>query len=89
MAVVFVNEEQPICISGDIGGGIFIWGGSSPFGQEPLKKWYEEKDWRYNGIYALAAPGTGYLFTGGGDRLIKAWSLLVIFWLLYLHHVVY
>ncbi|TYH82998.1 hypothetical protein ES332_D02G101400v1 [Gossypium tomentosum] len=75
MAVVCVDEEQPLCISGDSGGGIFLWSINIPFGQEPLKKWYEEKDWRYSGIHALAVSENGYLYTGSGDKLIKEWSL--------------
>ncbi|XP_057503100.1 uncharacterized protein LOC130786751 [Actinidia eriantha] len=75
MAVVYADEEQPLCISGDSGGGIFIWGISNPFGQEPIKKLYEQKDWRYSGIHALAISGNGYLYTGSGDKSIKAWSL--------------
>ncbi|GAB4862106.1 hypothetical protein Ancab_037358 [Ancistrocladus abbreviatus] len=76
MAVTFLDEQQPMCISGDSGGGIFVWAVTVPFGQEPLKKWYEQQDWRYSGIHALAVSGTGFLFTGSGDRLIKAWSLM-------------
>ncbi|KAA8546443.1 hypothetical protein F0562_002818 [Nyssa sinensis] len=75
MAVAFVNEEPPLCISGDSGGGIFIWGISIPFGQEPIKKWCEQNDWRYTGIHALATSGNQYLYTGSGDKSIKAWSL--------------
>ncbi|XVF39271.1 hypothetical protein PTKIN_Ptkin01aG0021500 [Pterospermum kingtungense] len=75
MAVVCVDEEQPLCISGDSGGGIFVWSISIPFRKEPLKKWYEEKDWRYSGIHALAVSENGYLYTGSGDKLIKEWSL--------------
>ncbi|GMI78386.1 hypothetical protein like AT1G21651 [Hibiscus trionum] len=75
MAVVCVDEEQPLCISGDSGGGIFLWSITTPFKQEPLKKWYEEKDWRYSGIHALAVAENGYLYTGSGDKLIKEWSL--------------
>ena len=78
MAVVFVEEEQPMCISGDIGGGIFVWGISIPLRQEPLKKWFEQKDWRYSGIHALAISDTGYLYTGSGDKSIKLWSLQVM-----------
>ncbi|XP_039071430.1 uncharacterized protein LOC120218569 isoform X2 [Hibiscus syriacus] len=69
------DEEQPLCISGDSGGGIFLWSITTPFKQEPLNKWYEEKDWRYSGIHALAVSENGYLYTGSGDKLIKEWSL--------------
>lgn len=72
-----MDEEQPLCISGDGGGAIFIWSISLPLGQEPLKKWNEEKDWRYSGIHALTVSGI-YLYSGGGDKTIKAWSLLVM-----------
>ncbi|XP_057549426.1 uncharacterized protein LOC130827662 isoform X1 [Amaranthus tricolor] len=75
MALVFVNQEKPLCISADSGGGIFAWQIDEPLAQQPLTKWYEEKDWRYSGIHALAVSESGYLFTGSGDRLIKAWLL--------------
>ncbi|KAJ8773371.1 hypothetical protein K2173_028548 [Erythroxylum novogranatense] len=75
MAVTYADEEQPLCISGDSGGGIFLWNLNNPLGQEPLKKWCEQKDWRYSGIHALTTDGNGHLYTGSGDRLIKAWSI--------------
>lgn len=78
MALLYVDEEQ-LCISGDSGGGIFVWGSSVPLVQDPLKKWYEEKDWRYSGIHALTIAGNGYLYSGSGDKSIKAWSLQVIY----------
>ncbi|KAI8013946.1 hypothetical protein LOK49_LG05G01283 [Camellia lanceoleosa] len=55
--------------------GIYIWGITDPFDQEPIKKLFEQKDWRYTGIHALAIYGTGHLYTGSGDKSIKAWSL--------------
>ncbi|XP_038894417.1 uncharacterized protein LOC120083012 [Benincasa hispida] len=73
--LVYIDEEQPLCISADIGGGIYVWSISRPLKEDPLKKWYEEKDWRYDGIHALAYSGNGYLYTGGGDKSVKAWSL--------------
>lgn len=75
MAVIYVDEELPLCITGDGGGGIFLWSISVPMGKEPLKTWYEQKDWRYSGIHALTTAGNGYLYTGSGDRSVKAWSL--------------
>jgi len=88
MAVIYVDEELPLCISGDGGGGIFLWSISVPMGKEPLKTWYEQKDWCYSGIHALTTAGNGYLYTGSGDRSVKAWSLQVklaftIYYILY------
>lgn len=78
MALVYVGDEQ-LCISADSGGGIFVWSSSFPLGQEPLKKWYEQKDWRYTGIHALTFfSGNGNLYTGSGDKAIKVWSVKVI-----------
>ncbi|XP_023001394.1 uncharacterized protein LOC111495543 [Cucurbita maxima] len=73
--LAYIDEEQPLCVSADIGGGIYVWSIVLPLKQDPLKKWYEEKDWRYDGIHALAYSGNGCLYTGGGDRSVKAWSL--------------
>nr|XP_029118288.1 uncharacterized protein LOC105037214 isoform X1 [Elaeis guineensis] len=76
MAIVVVDDtSQPICISGDSGSGIFIWTISTSLGKEPLKKWYEHNDWRYSGIHSLAVSATGFLYSGSGDKSIKAWSL--------------
>ncbi|CAN0892248.1 Myosin heavy chain kinase B [Linum grandiflorum] len=76
MAVIYTEEgQEPACISADSGGGIFLWSIRNPLEQEPSRKWYEQKDWRYSGIHALTTAGNGYLYTGSGDRLIKAWSL--------------
>ncbi|KAI9072793.1 hypothetical protein K1719_045235 [Acacia pycnantha] len=75
MALVYVDGEEPWCISGDSGGGIFIWGITSPFEQHPLRKWYEQKDWRFSGIHSMVVSRNLCLYTGSGDRSIKAWSL--------------
>ncbi|KAI4337854.1 hypothetical protein L6164_016223 [Bauhinia variegata] len=75
MALAYVDEEDPLCISGDIGGGIFIWGITSPLGEDPLKKWYEQRDWRFSGIHSLTVSRKHGIYTGSGDRTIKAWSL--------------
>ena len=77
MAITYVDQEQSLCISGDSGGGIFVWAISTPLGKEPLKKWYEQKDWRYSGIHALCFSKNGYVYTGSGDKSIKAWLLQV------------
>ncbi|KAG6388645.1 hypothetical protein SASPL_150077 [Salvia splendens] len=75
MSVIFVDGEQQLCISGDNEGVICIWGATFPFSEVPMKKVHENKDWRYSGIHAMANSGTDYLYTGSGDRLVKAWSL--------------
>lgn len=79
MAVAFVDYEEPLCISGDNGGAICIWRASTPLSPEPLKKLQEQQDWRYSGIHALAVSRSQYLYTGSGDKSIKAWSLQAIF----------
>ncbi|XP_050365646.1 uncharacterized protein LOC126784207 [Argentina anserina] len=73
-ALLYADEETPLCISGDSGGGIFVWGTCSPLGQKPSQILYEQKDWRFSGIHALAFRN-GYIYTGSGDRTVKAWSL--------------
>ncbi|XP_071721890.1 uncharacterized protein [Rutidosis leptorrhynchoides] len=75
MDVIFVEEEEPLCVSADGGGGIFVWSTRNPLSQEPLKKWNEQKDWRFSGIHSLTAGGNGCIYTGSGDKTIKAWSL--------------
>lgn len=77
MSVIFVDGEQQLCISGDNEGVICIWGATVPFSEVPMNKLHENKDWRYTGIHAMANSGTDYLYTGSGDRLVKAWSLQV------------
>ncbi|RWW36699.1 hypothetical protein BHE74_00058259 [Ensete ventricosum] len=76
MALLVSDDgNKPFCISGDSGGGIFVWSIGPSLGQEPWKKWYEHNDWRYSGIHCLAVSGTGYLYSGSGDKSIKAWSM--------------
>ncbi|KAK8916202.1 hypothetical protein KSP39_PZI023253 [Platanthera zijinensis] len=75
MAMVVIDGAQPLCISGDSRSGIFIWHVGISTGQESLTNWYEHNDWRYSGIHSLAVSGTSHLYTGGGDKSIKAWSL--------------
>ncbi|KAL7155839.1 hypothetical protein ABFS83_03G102400 [Erythranthe nasuta] len=75
-ALVFVDGAQQLCVSGDSEGVICIWEANPPFSELPLKKLYEGKDWRYSGIHTMAvSETTQYLYTGGGDKLVKAWSL--------------
>lgn len=73
-----MDGAHPLCISGDNEGVICIWEASFPFSQVPIKKLSETKDWRYSGIHSMAVSGTEYLYTGSGDKLVKAWSLQVL-----------
>ncbi|PKU71632.1 uncharacterized protein LOC110105013 isoform X1 [Dendrobium catenatum] len=75
MAMVVIDGAQPLCISGDSSSGIFVWRISNSSSQELLKSWYEHDDWRYSGIHSLVASGTSHLYSGGGDKSVKAWSL--------------
>ncbi|KAJ4965020.1 hypothetical protein NE237_016869 [Protea cynaroides] len=75
MDIVFVDSNEPLCISADNGGGIFVWSIGISVDQKPLRTWYEPKDWRYSGIHSLAIFETEQLYTGSGDKSIKAWSL--------------
>ncbi|KAJ0257551.1 WD40 repeat-containing protein [Hirschfeldia incana] len=75
MALIYVKGAESVCVSGDGGGGIFVWSTSFPLEEQPLRKWYEPKDWRYSGIHALAYSEDGYVYSGSGDNTIKAWSL--------------
>ncbi|OAY76403.1 Myosin heavy chain kinase A, partial [Ananas comosus] len=76
MAILILDfAGQTLCASGDSGSGIFLWSVTIPLMQEPLRKWYEHNDWRYSGVHSLAFSGTGYLYTGSGDKSIKAWSM--------------
>ncbi|XP_010459881.1 PREDICTED: uncharacterized protein LOC104740860 [Camelina sativa] len=75
MALMHIEGAEPVCVSGDGGGGIFVWSTTFPLEDQPLRKWYEPKDWRYTGIHALAYSEYGYVYSGSGDNTIKAWSL--------------
>lgn len=74
MAMVVVDEVQPLCITGDSGRSIIVWRIGTSSGQELLKEWYEHDSWCYSGVHALAVSG-GYLYSGSGDKSIKVWSL--------------
>ncbi|XP_076892307.1 uncharacterized protein LOC143544008 [Bidens hawaiensis] len=75
MALVFVEREAPLCISGDNGSDIFIWAIEDEKPKQ-FKRLTEEKDWSYSGIHALAAvSGSDFFYTGSGDKSVKAWSM--------------
>ncbi|CAA7047832.1 unnamed protein product [Microthlaspi erraticum] len=75
MALIHIDGAEPVCVSGDGGGGIFVWSTTFPLAEQPLRKWYEPKDWKYTGIHALAYSEYGHVYSGSGDNTIKAWSL--------------
>lgn len=79
MALVVFESNELLCISGDVGGFIFVWSIMALTDQGPLKKWREHNDWRYTGVHSLAVLGSQYICSGSGDKTIKLWSLQVNF----------
>lgn len=75
MALVVFESNELLCISGDVGGFIFVWSIMASTDQGPLKKWREHNDWRYTGVHSLAILGSQYICSGSGDKTIKLWSL--------------
>ncbi|MQM03931.1 hypothetical protein Taro_036718 [Colocasia esculenta] len=75
MAILVVDAIKPLCITGDSGGCICAWSIDSSTEKVPLRKWYDHTDWRYSGVHSLAVSGSQYLYSGSGDKTIKAWSL--------------
>ena len=74
MALV-IDQHMAFCISGDYGGELCVWdveSGETSF----LVKWHHHQDWRYSGIASLALS-SDFLYSGGGDKNIKVWSLKV------------
>lgn len=83
-SLVLANSNQWL-ISADYGAEIFIWelrhqefrSNSRIIFPEKIKSWKDHMDWRFFGVLAMAVSETKVLFTGGGDRTVKAWSLEV------------
>lgn len=74
-----VHEASELCISGDYGGYIYAWNvGSRENSATPVAVWQEHQDWRYSGVASLAISGDELLYSGSGDRTIKAWSTSVL-----------
>jgi WD40 repeat protein len=70
-----VHEASELCISGDYGGYIYAWNvASRDNSATPVAVWQEHQDWRYSGVASVAISGDGLLYSGSGDRTIKAWS---------------
>ncbi|XP_078433932.1 zinc ion binding protein [Wolffia australiana] len=71
VAVARGGGKRPICVAGDGGGFLYAW---DVAGEGEMKKWRHHSDWRYSGVHSLAASRER-VYSGGGDRTIKAWSL--------------
>ncbi|OWM85120.1 hypothetical protein CDL15_Pgr027907 [Punica granatum] len=72
MAVVYVDDEQPLCVTADGGGGIFVWDiGSFPLGNEPLKKCMEG----HKSVVSSLVVSQGALYSGSWDGMIRLWCL--------------
>ncbi len=79
ITAVAVHEASNVCVSGDYGGQICVWNLSmTRSSSAPVTTWQEHDDWRYSGVASLVVSSDQVLYSGSGDRTIKAWSLVVI-----------
>jgi len=79
ITALVVHEASQLCISGDYGGYIYAWSAASRENSAaPVASWQEHQDWRYSGVASLAISGDELLYSGSGDRTIKAWSTSVL-----------
>ncbi|KAL3688251.1 hypothetical protein R1sor_014560 [Riccia sorocarpa] len=69
-----VDVESTRCFSGDQSGRICVWQLEEDITTPFLTSWLEHDDWRFTGVACLAASEDGILYSGSGDRTIKAWS---------------
>lgn len=82
--VVLALAVDPVsmrCFSGDSLGHLCAWRleEESEEAQTPfLASWQEHTDWRYTGVASLAVSGDGVLYSGSGDKTVKAWSSQVL-----------
>eukprot|EP00249_Psilotum_nudum_P016673 c25939_g1_i1 orf=289-2865(+) len=67
------GQRSDLVFSGDYGGEICVWRIGST--TDCIAKWQEHQDWRFTGVASLTVSGDGFLYSGSGDRTIKAWSL--------------
>eukprot|EP00250_Pteridium_aquilinum_P020629 c24891_g2_i1 orf=30-1550(-) len=70
------DQQSSVFISGDYGGELFAWDVEST-AATCLNKWHHHQDWRYSGVASLAISADNLLYSGAGDKTIKAWSLKV------------
>jgi WD40 repeat protein len=78
ITAVAVHEASELCVSGDYAGHIYAWSIASTRNSAPVATWQEHQDWRYSGVASLAISSDELLYSGSGDRTIKAWSTLVL-----------
>lgn len=75
VAALAVDQNTFQCFSGDTSGKICAWKIDGNAADNPLvATWQEHDDWRYTGVTSLAASADGILYSGSGDRTVKAWS---------------
>ncbi|KAG0625573.1 hypothetical protein M758_2G065800 [Ceratodon purpureus] len=76
ITAVAVHEASELCVSGDYAGYVYAWNIASMDNSVPVATWQEHQDWRYSGVASLAISSDELLYSGSGDRTIKAWSTL-------------
>ena len=74
------SSEPQWLVSADYGCQVSVWdlgGASDDADVAPIEvaKWQDHSDWRYFGVLALCGWEGGVVYTGGGDRVVKAWSM--------------
>jgi WD40 repeat protein len=77
IAALAVDPNSSTFFSGDNGAHICAWKIGDDT-SEPLRAtWKEHNVWKYTGVASLAVSADGVLYSGSGDRTVKAWSLQV------------
>ncbi|KAL2630330.1 hypothetical protein R1flu_015016 [Riccia fluitans] len=69
-----VDVNSMRCFSGDQSGLMCVWQLAEDMATPFRASWREHSDWRYTGVASLAVSEDGILYSGSGDRSIKAWS---------------
>ncbi|XP_024395086.1 uncharacterized protein [Physcomitrium patens] len=74
ITAIAAHEASGLCFSGDYGGRIHAWNIASIGNSASVTTWLEHQDWRFSGVASLAISNDEFLYSGSGDRTIKAWS---------------
>jgi WD40 repeat protein len=77
IAALAVDPNTFTFFSGDTGANICAWKIGNDNSYSQLATWKEHEDWKYTGVASLAVSADGILYSGSGDRTVKAWSLQV------------